>query len=135
MCFIMQVASICFSHAYSVVAIIALYLSILFKYVHRMAFIVSSSNMGDGPFFPFTVEHLNSSSEKSSSISSLRRCVVCLFDFKIVASHEPLIKIPVFLTSSIFCTGAYNHRNVILVKMLYVRIPFLFLHQILWLPT
>ena len=73
-----------------------------------MAFIVSSSNAGNDPLFPLTVEHLNSSSEKSSSISCLRRRVGCLFDLvKIVASDKPLIKIPVFLTSSIFCTGAY----------------------------
>lgn len=108
-------------------------------YLHKMAFIVSSSSPGKVPFFPLTVEHLISSSENNSFISSLRRRVGCLFALlKTVANDSPLINTPVFLTSSIFWTGAYRIEidacMDVKICSSCIYIPFLFLHQTLWLP-
>ena len=78
------------------------------KSLHNMASIVSPSRAGKDPFLPRTVLERSSSVVNNSSISNLRTRVGWRFDFlNIAANEELLMRIPMFFTNSIFCTGIY----------------------------
>ena len=86
--------------------------------LQRIAFTVSWSRPGRGPFFPLIELVRNSSSVKSSIINNRNKRVGCLLQRRsAAASDEDLIKMPMFFTSSTRWIGIWIHKEVILVAV------------------